>query len=645
MKWPSSFRARLILTIFPVVAGITVAVLMLAEWKFTATYTRLFEEQFESQIGAFSLAKNKRTEALSSRLTKIAEREDLQEAVAKADYDAAGQILRPLLEELATERLQTELPAGLARVAQGMSRLPQLLKGRSETAERGRIGPARPALRLPPSQQPYLAIIDPEGNFMAGPRKNKNAERGAPLPPLPTGNGMSAEFRRRSGQLQWLGGHTLEAVLKEQEIGYLRVEYGEEKQSEQVREVFITPLREAGTGRFTGAFLFGLPLPVLGERLLYEQTKRSENGEIMSGVWVENALVSSTIPKEKRAEIARHISDSLHQSRKSRREIIQIDGVPHQLFFRLLNPGSPFPLAAQVNLYSLAVMDHELADLRRSVGGLGLVALLIALIVVLYISRGLSGPIQELVTAAHQIEQGNYAVSVPVRHRDEVGKLAASFNEMAAGLALHEKYRSVLNAVADRAVVERLISQSDVLGGETRHVTMLFCDIRGFTSITENMPPPEVIDLLNEHMTALTAVAYEHGGMVDKFVGDLIMVLFGAPLSTGEDAIRAVQCALSMLRVRRELNKTSKHSIEMGVGIATGTVVAGCMGSDQRLSYTVLGTRVNLASRLCDIAQAGEVVMDEETWQEVRSLVQAQPMPPVRLKGFSEPVQPWRCVA
>lgn len=645
MKWPSSFRARLILTIFPVVAGITVAVLMLAEWKFTATYTRLFEEQFESQIGAFSLAKNKRTEALSSRLTKIAEREDLQEAVAKADYDAAGQILRPLLEELATERLQTELPAGLARVAQGMSRLPQLLKGRSETAERGRIGPARPALRLPPSQQPYLAIIDPEGNFMAGPRKNKNAERGAPLPPLPTGNGMSAEFRRRSGQLQWLGGHTLEAVLKEQEIGYLRVEYGEEKQSEQVREVFITPLREAGTGRFTGAFLFGLPLPVLGERLLYEQTKRSENGEIMSGVWVENALVSSTIPKEKRAEVARHISDSLHQSRKSRREIIQIDGVPHQLFFRLLNPGSPFPLAAQVNLYSLAVMDHELADLRRSVGGLGLVALLIALIVVLYISRGLSGPIQELVTAAHQIEQGNYAVSVPVRHRDEVGKLAASFNEMAAGLALHEKYRSVLNAVADRAVVERLISQSDVLGGETRHVTMLFCDIRGFTSITENMPPPEVIDLLNEHMTALTAVAYEHGGMVDKFVGDLIMVLFGAPLSTGEDAIRAVQCALSMLRVRRELNKTSKHSIEMGVGIATGTVVAGCMGSDQRLSYTVLGTRVNLASRLCDIAQAGEVVMDEETWQEVRSLVQAQPMPPVRLKGFSEPVQPWRCVA
>lgn len=178
-----------------------------------------------------------------------------------------------------------------------------------------------------------------------------------------------------------------------------------------------------------------------------------------------------------------------------------------------------------------------------------------------------------------------------------------------------------------------------------RHVTMLFCDIRGFTALTENMPPAEVIELLNEHMTALTEVAYEHGGIVDKFVGDLIMVLFGAPVSTGEDAARAVQCALSMRQVRRSLNRTSKHSLEIGIGIATGPVVAGCMGSDQRLSYTVLGHRVNLASRLCSIAQAGEIVMDAETHAEARELIQAEPMPPMQLKGISEPVHPWRVVA
>ncbi len=640
MKWFSSFRAKLIFTVFPVVAGITTATLMLAEWKFMATYTRLFEEQFESQINIFGLAKSKRTEALSVRLAKIAERTDLQEAVAKSDFAAAGQILRPLLEELATERLQTELPANLSKLRQGGLRSQQF-PGRDED-DKGGDDPQRPMARVPLSQQPYIAIIDAEGNFMAGPRKNAAGERGV-LPPLPVGRGMSAEFRRKSGKLQWLGDHKLEDILKAQEIGYLRVEYGEEGRSEQVREVFITPLRTGKGGSFAGALLFGLPLPVLAERLLYEQTKRSDYGEIMSGVWVEGALVSTTIPKEKRAEIANHIAGAIHHSSRSRREIIRIDGVPHQLFFRVLNPGSPFPLAAQVNLYPLTVMERELAELRRDVGGLGLLALLIALVVVLYISRGLSGPIKELVGATHQIEQGNYHVKVPVRHRDEIGKLAASFNEMASGLALQEKYRSVLNAVADRTVAEQLITQSGALGGEMRHVTMLFCDIRGFTAITENMPPADVIELLNEHMTALTDVAYQHGGIVDKFVGDLIMVLFGAPVSTGEDASRAVQCALSMLRVRRELNQTSRHSMEVGIGIATGSVVAGCMGSDQRLSYTVLGHRVNLASRLCSIAQAGEIVMDDETWKDVQSFVRADPMPPMQLKGFSEQVHPWRC--
>jgi class 3 adenylate cyclase len=426
----------------------------------------------------------------------------------------------------------------------------------------------------------------------------------------------------------------------------LRVEFGEDSRTEQVREVFITPLRDPQSGKFMGAMLFGLPLQVLAERVLYEQTKRSEFGEIMSGVWVEEALVSTTIPKNEREEVARHIAESIHRSGRAQREMsVPINGVRHQIFYRVLNPDSPFPLAAQVNLYPLDAMDRELAELRRDVGGLGLVALMIALLVVLYISRGLSGPISDIVSGTHQIEQGNFDVRVPVRRQDELGKLAASFNEMAAGLALQEKYRSVLNAVADRTVAAQLIEQSSGLGGEIRHVSMLFCDIRGFTAITENMEPAEVIELLNEHMTALTDVAYKHGGIVDKFVGDLIMVLFGAPISTGADALSAVQCALSMLQVRRTLNQTSKHSLEVGIGVATGSVVAGCMGSDQRLSYTVLGHRVNLASRLCSIAQAGEIVMDAETYAEAQELIRAEPMPPMQLKGISEPVHPWRVVA
>lgn len=644
MKWFSSFRARLIFTVFPVVAGITIATLLLAEFKFVAAYRRLFEEQFESQIGSFTSAKKKRSEALSSRLAEIAKQPDVLKAVTQKDFAAAGQILRPQLQALANERLQIELPGMTKPNIEGdRSRAQPAFGPRGREDDKERLFASRTTTRLPPGQMPFIEIIDAEGNYLAAPKKN--APGGQKLFPSAENEG-GGELRKRGVKMQWLGGRKLEDILKEQEVGYFRVEGDDKGRTEQVREVFITPLHDPDTGKFLGAFLFGLPLQVLAERLLYEQTKKSEFGEIMSGVWVEDALVSTTIPKEQRDYIAQKVAESVKEHGKGQREVTaSIDGVRHQIQYRVLNPGSPFPLAAQVNLYSLEAMDRELGELRRDVGGLGLVALLIALLVVLWISRGLSGPISDIVSGTQQVEQGNYDVRVPVRRQDELGKLAASFNEMAAGLALQEKYRSVLNAVADRTVAEQLITQSGALGGELRHVTMLFCDIRGFTAITENMPPAEVIELLNEHMTALTDVAYKHGGIVDKFVGDLIMVLFGAPVSTGADAQSAVQCALSMLQVRRDLNQTSKHSLEVGIGIATGPVVAGCMGSDQRLSYTVLGHRVNLASRLCSIAQAGEIVMDGETYAEARELIQAEAMPPMQLKGISEAVHPWRVVA
>ena len=648
MKWFHSFRAKLILTVFPVVAGITIATLVLAEVKFMESYRKLFEEQFDSQIGNYSSAKKKRMDGLSNVLDKIAKQPDLLTAISKKDFGAAGQMLRSQLESLSGDRLLSELPGGLLRLGGSgpAPNLTQALAGHITSNDKDKEKNKAPlAARLPFSQIPYIAIIDPEGNFMLTPKKNGAVGRDFVTPAKSKESATSAEFRRKSGKLQWLGGRKLEDILKEQEVGYLRVEYGEDNRNEQVREVYITPLRDPQSGQFLGAFLFGLPLQVLAEKVLYEQTKHSDLGEIMSGVWVEEGLVSTTIPKNEREIVAAHIADSIHHTHKTQRGMaVPIHGQRHQIYYRVLNPGSPFPLAAQVNLYPLAAMDNELADLRRDVGVLGVVSLLIALMAVLYISHGLSGPISEIVSGTHQIEHGNFDVRVPVRSQNELGKLAASFNEMAAGLALQEKYRSVLNAVADRTVAEQLITQSGTLGGEIRHVSMLFCDIRGFTAITENMPPADVIELLNEHMTALTDVAYQHGGIVDKFVGDLIMVLFGAPLTTGEDAVRAVQCALSMLQVRRKLNEVTKHSLEVGIGLATGSVVAGCMGSDQRLSYTVLGHRVNLASRLCSIAQAGEIIMDEETYEDAKSFIEAEPMPPMQLKGISEAVHPWRVV-
>jgi len=635
MMFFSSFRAKLILTIFPVVAGITIGALLLAKWKFTATYQRLFEEQFENQISSVTQAKNKRFEALSSVLEKLAQSPAAVKAMSEGDFMKAAVELRPELEKLAKDRLQSEFVNAPKPAAGGGLQRPGL-PGRLEDRREEKGKPALEILRPKGSSQyaPFIALIDQKGDFVQSQRQHPASPE---IASFTTTQGSEPEVSRRSTKIPWLGERNFAETLKQQEVGYLIVE-ASDKRGEQVREVFVTPMRDPIDGKFLGAFVFGLPMPSLADRALYEQTKRGDYGEIMSGIYVEEKLVSATVPEDQREAVAAAVARSLDKSNRSKRELIlPIDGVRHRLIYRVLNPESPFPQAVQVSFYSLASLDREIGELRRSGIGLGLAALLAAFVLVMLTSRSLSGPISRLVAATQKIEQGDFDVRVPVT-RDELGRVASAFNDMAAGLALQEKYRSVLNAVADRTVTERLIENRDALVGELRDVSVLFCDIRGFTALTEKMPPHEVIELLNEHMTALTKLAYEHGGMVDKFVGDLIMVLFGAPVSTGNDALHAVECAQAMIRVRRELNLTSRHPLEIGIGIATGSVVAGCMGSDQRLSYTVLGHRVNLASRLCGVARAGEIILDEETASALGSTVPTTPLPSGQLKGFSEPV-------
>src|SRR5437868_860351 len=168
---------------------------------------------------------------------------------------------------------------------------------------------------------------------------------------------------------------------------------------------------------------------------------------------------------------------------------------------------------------------------------------------------------------------------MPVRSPGELGEISAGLNEKGVGLAQKERDRTVLNLVADEKIAQQLVSGEIALGGELREVSILFCDIRNFTAMTQTMPPEEVIEMLNEHMTALTRVVKEHNGVLDKFVGDLLMAVFGAPVTHGNDPFDAAQCALGLLRQREALNQISRYQLTIGLGLATGPVVAGCMGS------------------------------------------------------------------
>jgi class 3 adenylate cyclase len=307
------------------------------------------------------------------------------------------------------------------------------------------------------------------------------------------------------------------------------------------------------------------------------------------------------------------------------------------------------PIAGSVPAASMVAIA-DLAALRAAVGALlgraalaGVAALVVGLVAAMLLGRGLSRPVERMGEAAARIERGDFAVRLPAEGAGELATLERRLNDMAAGLAMREQYRRVLDAVADPEVAAELMAGALDLGGRTQEVGILFCDIRGFTTLTERMDPADVITMVNEHMTLLTEVAYAHGGTVDKFVGDLIMVTFGAPKTGTDDAQRMVRCAHAMVAARARANAGASRPIEIGVGCAFGPVVAGCMGSERRLDYTVLGARVNLAARLCSKAPAMRVLVDGEArrragWGTYAALA------PLDAKGFSGPVEAFELV-
>ena len=279
--------------------------------------------------------------------------------------------------------------------------------------------------------------------------------------------------------------------------------------------------------------------------------------------------------------------------------------------------------------------------IRRALALAGLGALLLAVLVSVALSRSLIRPIQGLVAATRRVARGDYDARVPETSDDEMGHLARSFNVMTEELALKERYRGVLDKVVSRDVAEELLRGDLTLGGETREVTVLFADIRGFTAITERMAPETVIGLLNETMERLGHAVEEEGGVVDKYVGDEIMAVFGAPMDQPDHASRAVRAGQAMQRAMREVNARraarGEPVIGIGIGIHTGEAVAGNMGSTNRLNYTVVGAAVNLAARLCSAAAPGEILISEAVRDRVDD-VASRARDPIPLKGFSESV-------
>ncbi|MEZ4427477.1 MAG: adenylate/guanylate cyclase domain-containing protein [Nannocystaceae bacterium] len=222
--------------------------------------------------------------------------------------------------------------------------------------------------------------------------------------------------------------------------------------------------------------------------------------------------------------------------------------------------------------------------------------------------------------------------------------------QAAIAIENHRLAKKIEDEAATRAQFQRLLSPNLVdqivsgqlkldQGGSRRDVTMLFADIRGFTSMSERHTPEEMVSTLNEYFEVMVDVLFRHGGTLDKYVGDEIIGLFGAPVALPDAPLRSIRCALDMMRALEEFNRLrgarGKEAIKIGIGVNTGPVIAGAIGSTQTLQYTVIGDAVNTAARLCDEAKAGEILVSESTMHLAGPHVLAKPREPVRVKGKS----------
>lgn len=217
-------------------------------------------------------------------------------------------------------------------------------------------------------------------------------------------------------------------------------------------------------------------------------------------------------------------------------------------------------------------------------------------------------------------------------------------------IAQQSVQRSALERFLSPEVVEMVVANPDIrLGGVNQEVTVMFADIRGFTTMSEAMEPGRVVEILNEYFTRVTDVIFDNGGTLDKYIGDAVMAVFGAPISKGNDAAAAVNSAIQIQRLLIELNRDAAArewpELRVGIGINTGNAIAGNIGSPRRLDYTVVGDAVNTAQRLMTNAAGGQILISESTAKKLGKTgktIDLERLPELKVKGRSEAVPVFR---
>jgi len=330
------------------------------------------------------------------------------------------------------------------------------------------------------------------------------------------------------------------------------------------------------------------------ERELVPWATRGAAGEEVDGIQISRTIVDQVI-REQSAVLA---SDALSDSRWSSAESVVLSGVRSLMCVPLLSAHNVYGLLHVGNSKTVAAFSQSDLELMTGIGTGAGVALSNAFM--------------------------NHRLVEEARTRESLGRFLSPV--------------LVDQVLQDRVDMKR--------GGEEREVTVMFADIRGFTSLTERSRAQDVVSLLNEYFDQMVEIIFQHGGALDKYIGDAIMAVWGTPVSQPDDGLRALAAACEMQQVLQSLNAMredrNEEPIAIGIGLASGVCVSGAIGARRRMEYTVIGDAVNLASRFAGIAKAGEVLCDKPTFERAGKPKASESLPLAQVKGKHKPVPVFR---
>ncbi len=294
--------------------------------------------------------------------------------------------------------------------------------------------------------------------------------------------------------------------------------------------------------------------------------------------------------------------------------------------------------------FSEEEINRAISNLRMKIFLGAFLGLLLGVIGAYFLVSYIIKPINRLVTGVKEIEQGNFDLAIPVTSKDELGELTRNFNRMAKSLKEKVTITTAFNRYVSKEILAEILQNPEKIdvGGQKKTVSIVFIDIRGFTSLSERVEPHRVVELLNNYFEIVSGTANKYYATIDKYIGDGAMLTFNSLVDQPDHALRAVLMAIEL---RDELKKWLQQNREgvrdlfsFGIGVNTGSAIVGNIGSSSKMDFTAIGSSVNLAARLEAQAHSNQILMSEDTYQHVKEQVDVRYIDKISVKGFMAPV-------